>query len=305
MTAKALKIAALMCCVAAADAFGASILFIGNSFTYGAGAPVMRYKPGSVVDLNGEGIGGMPALFKTFTTQAGLDYDVSLETHPGVGIDWHLDHALAKIGQRRWDTVVLQSYSTLDAKRPGDSATLVESVKRMAEVLKANNPAVDLRLVATWSRADQTYDKGGHWYGKPIDAMANEVRAGYDQAAAASPIVKGVIPVGEAWGRAMRSGFADANPYDGIEAGKVDLWAADHYHASSYGYYLEALMIFGSITGRDPRALGANECAAADLGIAPAQAQALEKIAFEQLSAAGAVMAPLVPAKPFACAALR
>lgn len=305
MTSKVVNIAALMCCLAGADAFGASILFIGNSFTYGAGAPVMRYKPGSVTDLNGEGIGGVPALFKAFTAQAGLDYDVSLETHPGVGIDWHLEHALAKIGQRGWDVVVLQSYSTLDAKQPGDATKLVGSVKRMAEMLKSKNPAVDVRLTATWSRADQTYDKGGHWYGKPIDAMAGEVRAGYDKAAAASPIVKGVIPVGEAWGRAMRSGFADANPYDGIEVGKVNLWAADHYHASSHGYYLEALMVFGGITGRDPRSLGAHECAAADLGIAPAQAAALEKIAFEQLSAAGAVMAPLVPAKPFVCAALR
>lgn len=305
MTRTALNIAALMCCLAATDAFGETILFVGNSFTFGAGAPVMRYKPGSVSDLNGEGFGGVPALFKSFTAQAGLNYAVSLETHPGVGIDWHLDHALAKIGQRRWDAVVLQSYSTLDAKQPGDSTMLVRSVKRMGEFLKAKNPAVDVRLMATWSRADQTYDKAGHWYGKPIDAMAGEVRAGYDKAAATSPIVKGVIPVGEAWGRAMRSGFADANPYDGIEAGKVNLWAADHYHASSYGYYLEALMVFGSITGRDPRSLGANECAAADLGIAPAQAEALEKIAFEQLSAAGAVMAPLGPAKPFACASLR
>jgi hypothetical protein len=75
-----------------------------------------------------------------------------------------------------------------------------------------------------------------------------------------------------------------------------------------YGYYLEALTIFGSITGRDPRSLGVGECAAADLGIAPAQAGALQKIAFDQLSAAGAVMLPpasTTPARPVACAALR
>jgi hypothetical protein len=265
----------------------------------------MSYKANTVTDLNRNGTGGVPALFKSFTVQAGLDYDVFLETNPGVGIDWHLDHALDKIGQRRWDTVVLQSYSTLDAEHPGDPATLVRSVKRMAEFLKDKNPAVDVRLMSTWSRADQTYEKTGHWYGKAIEAMATDVRSGYDKAAAGSPIVKGVIPVGEAWGRAMRTGLADTNPYDGIDAGKLNLWNSDNYHASVHGYYLEALTIFGSITGRDPRSLGPNECAAADLGISPAQASALQKVAFDQLSAAGAVMSTsAMPAKPVACAAL-
>ena len=303
-----LKRVALLGCLVTPTAFAANILFVGNSFTFAAGTPIMTYRATTVTDLNRNGTGGVPALFKSFAVQAGLDYDVSLETYPGVGIDWHLDHALDKIGAQRWDTVVLQSYSTLDGAHPGDPATLVRSVKRMAEVLKEKNPAVDVRLVATWSRADQTYERTGHWYGKPIDAMAKDVRAGYDQAAAATPIVKGVIPVGEAWNRAIRMGFADADPYDGIEAGKVNLWNTDHYHASVYGYYLEALTIFGSVTGRDPRSLGAHECAAADLGIAPAQAAALQKVAFEQLSAAGAAMASSVSAtqrKPATCASMR
>jgi hypothetical protein len=303
----ALSRASLLCCLLAPNAFAANILFVGNSFTFAAGTPIMTYKANTVTDLNRNGTGGVPALFKSFAVQAGLDYDVFLETNPGVGIDWHLDHALDKIG-RRWDTVVLQSYSTLDSGKPGDPATLIRSVKRMAEFLKDKNPAVDVRLMSTWSRADQTYEPTGHWYGKPIDAMANDVRAAYDKAAAGSAIVKGVIPVGEAWGRAMRTGMADVNPYDGIDAGKVNLWNSDNYHASVYGYYLEALTIFGSITGRDPRSLGQDECAAVDLGIAPAQAGALQTIAFDQLSAAGAVMTPsasATPSKPVACAALR
>jgi hypothetical protein len=301
----ALTKVSLACCLLAPSAFAANILFVGNSFTFAAGAPVMRYKPGSVTDLNREGFGGVPALFKSFTAQAGLRYDVYLETHPGVGIDWHLAHALGKIGKRRWDTVVLQSYSTLNAEQPGDPAMLVGSVGRMAAFLKKKNPAVDVRLMATWSRADQTYAPTGHWYGKPIDAMAADVRAGYDKAAAGSPIVKGVIPVGEAWGRAMRDGVADANPYDGVEPGKVNLWADDHYHASSFGYYLEALTVFGSVTGRDPRSLGEGECAGKDLGISPAQIGALQKVAYDQLSAAGAAMAPLASSKAFACSSLR
>lgn len=278
----------LLCCLLAPNAFAANILFVGNSFTFAADTPVMTYKADTVTDLNRNGTGGVPALFKAFIVQAGLDYDVFLETHPGVGIDWHLDNASDKIGQRRWDTVVLQSYSTLDSGKPGDPATLIGAVGRMAEFLKNKNPKVDVRLMSTWSRADQTYVPTGHWFGKPIDAMEKDVRAGYDKSAARSAIVKGVIPVGEAWGRAMRSGVADLNPYDGIDAGKVNLWNVDNYHGSVYGYYLEALTIFGSITGRDPRSLGVNESAAADLGIAPAHVGALQKVAFDQLRASGA-----------------
>ena len=61
------------------------VLFIGNSFTYGSGSAVRFYRSDTVTDLNDEGIGGVPALFKSFADQAGLDYDVALETRGGTG----------------------------------------------------------------------------------------------------------------------------------------------------------------------------------------------------------------------------
>ncbi|GAA3268881.1 hypothetical protein GCM10020258_40820 [Sphingomonas yabuuchiae] len=67
---------------ASAPAAAESILFVGNSFTFGAHSPVMRYRPDLVRDLNREGIGGVPALFKTFAKEAGQDWQVSLETAP-------------------------------------------------------------------------------------------------------------------------------------------------------------------------------------------------------------------------------
>ena len=127
--------------------------------------------------------------------------------------------------------------------------------------------------------------------------MARDVRAAYDKAAAGAG-VKGVIPVGESWTRAIQTGVADPNPYDGIDAGKLNLWTFDNYHASTHGYYLEALVIFGSVTGRDPRSLGDNECSAFELGLSRPQAKALQQIAFDQLAATGAVTAaPLVSPK--------
>ena len=281
-------------CVASANA--GSILFIGNSFTYGQGAAVHYYRANTVTDLNDEGIGGLPALFKSFTTEAGLDYDVYLETHPGIGLDWHLDNKSSVIGQRPWDSVVMHGFSMLDAKKPGDPALLVETVGRMAKLLRARNPAVEIRLMSTWPRADQTYPAAGVWHGKPIEAMANDLRAGYDQAQVATPGLKPLIPVGDAWMRAMHAGMADPNPYDGVDFGKVDLWTWDHYHASNFGYYLEALVVFGSVTGLDPRSLGDEECSGYELGLSKPQVVALEQVAYDQLAAAGAIKP--APAKP-------
>jgi hypothetical protein len=284
-----------------------SVLFIGNSFTFGAGSPVRFYRSATVTDLNNEGIGGVPALFKAFTVQTGLSFDVSLETHSGAGFEYHLANKQGVLGSRSWDKVVMQGQSTMDLQKHGDPTKLITTSRQLADFLRARNPKTELYLMATWSRADQTYPQTGAWFGKPIEAMARDVRAGNDKAAAGASI-KTVIPVGEAWTRAMKTGVADPNPYDGIDAGKLDLWTSDHYHASTPGYYLEALVVFGSLTGTDPRALGDGECTAYELGLDRQQVKALQQVAFDELAAAGAVKNPLASPKtaaPERCAAPR
>jgi hypothetical protein len=281
------------------QAAGTSILFIGNSFTFGYGSAVHFYRNDTVTDLNNEGVGGVPALFKSFTQQAGLDYDVALETRGGVGIDFHLENKLGVIGRRGYDTVVAHGYSTLDADKPRDGAKLIATAKQMGDFLRTKNPKVDYYLTATWSRADQTYPAKGAWAGQPIETMGRDVRAAYDRAAAGAGAK--VIPVGDAWNRAFQTGLADPNPYDGIEAGKFSLWTFDNYHASTHGYYLEALMIFGSVTGRDPRSLGDNECSGFELGLSTADVKKLQQLAFDQLAANGTVKSnPLALPKPTA-----
>ena len=143
---------------AAGSAAAESVLFIGNSFTYGQGSAVRFYRNDTVTDLNHEGVGGVPALFKSFADQAGLDYDVALETRGGAGLDFHL--------------------------------------------------------------------------------------------------------------------------------------------ASTYGYYLEALVVFGRVTGRDPRSLARNECSAFELGLSTAEAGKLQQIAFDELAAMGAVTANPAASNP-------
>jgi hypothetical protein len=294
---RALACAVALLGLAAAGPAGARTnLFVGNSFTYGEHSAAKRYHPETVTDLNGPDLigrtfGGMPAIFKAFTEEAGLDYQVSLETVPGVGLDYHYARKLPLL-DRAWDDVVLQSYSTLDIDRPADPALLTQYARQFDEVLAARNPQARIFLSATWSRPDLTYPSGQPWSGKGIDQMALDVQAGYEAALKATPGLTGVIPIGLAFNRAIATGLADSNPYGGIGANQIDLWAYDNYHASVFGYYLEALMVFGRVTGHDPLSLTADERVAEDFGFDPVQTIALQQIAHDQLAEA------LPPAAP-------
>lgn len=261
-----------------------TILFVGNSFTQGSLSSVLRYHAQTVTDLNGSGYGGVPALFETFAAERRLNYAVFLETQGGKALSFHWNERRPVL-DRRWDAVVLQEYSTLDPVLPGDPSNYRKYALLLADMFTQTNPDVDIELMATWSRADLTYLPGSPWSGKPITAMALDIRKAADGIKAQSMNIGGVVPVGEAWNRAIAAGLADANPYDGIAPGQIDLWAADRYHASAAGYYLEALVVFGRVTHVDPRKLGAHEQAAIDLGIAPNIAVALQRVAHKQLIA--------------------
>ena len=275
---------ALISMLLTAPAAARTILFVGNSFTFGGGSAVRIFHPDYVTDLNGEHIGGVPALFAAFARQAGLDWQVSLETAPGQDLAFHFATKKRELAGK-WDVVTLQGFSTLDAARPGDPTRHVQAAVQLAAMFRAANPQVRIELISTWSRADLTFRPGGHWFGKPITQMARDIDAANMLAVRTNPDLAGAIPVGLAWNRAIAQGLADANPFDGIDYGKIDLWTWDQYHASSEGYYLEALMIFGRITGVDPRTLGANEQAGNELGIAPVWIKALQEAAAAELAA--------------------
>lgn len=282
-------------CLWSVQASARTILFIGNSFTYGAHSAAHHFRSDTVRDLNppnaqGQTVGGVPAIFKAFTVEAGLEnYDVSIETVGGKGFDYHLAEKRALI-DKPWDVVVGHGFSLLDQARPGDPKLLVSSAKQMSDLLSARNPAVKFYLLATWSRADMVYPEGKPWSGKPITQMGKDIAVAYDMAAKGAPRIAGVIPLGVAWNTAMETGLADDNPYDDLGASKINLWAYDHYHASVFGYYLEALLDFGQVTGRDPQSLEKVDHVAEDLGISPVQMRALQKLAHDTLVAHGVAL---------------
>lgn len=275
-------LALLATLLAGTAAAARSVLFVGNSFTYGFGSPIRRFHPERVTDLNREGVGGVPALFRTFADQTGGGWEVSLETAGGQDLAFHLDKRAALI-DRPWDVVVLQGHSVLDPVRPGDPARHITAARALADLFARANPKVRIHLVSTWPRADLAWQPGSPWSGKPLAALPEQIDAANRLVAAGRPGMTPPVPVGRAWLQAIEQGLADPNPYDGVSYGQVNLWTWDSYHGSTEGYYLEALVLFGAITGIDPRTLGSAERAADELGMNPAVTQRLQQAAASAL----------------------
>ncbi len=261
------------------------VLFVGNSFLHGHAAPVLRYHADRVTDLNGTGYGGVPALFKQLADDAGLQVEVSSELVSGQTLRFHADRKLPLIAGQRWDAVVLQENSLLDPHHPGDAGAFVAAAGRIEAAVHERHADARVYLLQTWARADQVYrTPGGRWAGQTLEAMQADLRAAYAQAARAGCIA-GVLPVGDATLRAVQDGVASRNPDGAIDDGKLRLWGPDRHHLSAWGSYLEALVIFGQLTGRDPASLGADSRAGRDLGLSAAQVEAAQAVASRQLRA--------------------
>ncbi|MBH8559912.1 InlB B-repeat-containing protein [Hymenobacter negativus] len=276
------------------------ILFVGNSFTHGYVAPVLNYNAAAIFDEN-YGVpansprhesddtgpwGGVPGIFKRFTDEAGLAYEVHIEAINGVGLSYHYTNALSVIGRAAgWDKVVLQELSTgpLPTNKGGNPTDFFTYATQLEQAVHSANAAAKVYLYETWARADLTYPAGQPYSGQPISAMGTDLHNAYNQLFAQNGHFEAVAPVGDAWQLAMQTGVAMPNPYNPT-AGQLDLWTS-YFHASKWGSYLSACVLFGQITGADPRSLGSGETAAADLGIAPADAVALQQVAYNQLSA--------------------
>ena len=166
---------------------------------------------------------------------------------------------------------------------------------------RAGQKAAGITLYETQPLASYTYSSpliqgsstGGvnqPYIGDPIEAIAADLHSAYAADAAQNPAITGVAYAGDAWINAIEDGVAQRNPYLANEpAGQVDLWDGDvnaaccttpiGYHPSTYGAYLNALVLFDQVTGLDASTFGAEETAAQALGITPDQAVALEQVA--------------------------
>ena len=299
-TPKAAWLATVLLGLSTAASAQTRVLFVGNSFTHGQFTPVLYYNSAAVTDLNfglpasdprahdsgmPNAFGGVPGIFKKFTTQAGLDYDVQLEAVSGKSLQFHYTSALAAIAQAGWDKVVLQEQSTrpVPDARGGNRTAFYTAATQLEQAIHTASPAAQVYLYETWGRADFTYPSGQSYSGFPIDTMTQDLHNGYYRQFFTNGRYAGVAPVGDAWLNAITTGVAMRNPY-APDPSKVNLWAVDNVHPSITGSYLSALVLFYKLTGTDPRTLGGTEQAAAALGITPAQAIALQQVAYNQVN---------------------
>ncbi|MDC0709469.1 cell division protein FtsK [Stigmatella sp. ncwal1] len=263
---------------------GGNILFVGNSFTHGNEEPVYSYNKAAVSDTNGSGVGGIPGVFKKLTVQAGLAFNVSLETASGQTLGWHYSNKAATIGQATWNTVVFQEQSTtpLPTAWGGSPTAFTESARNLRALVLSKNPAANLFLYETWSSPASVGAQGYPSGTAGLQAMQTDLRDAYFKASRDLGF-KGVARVGDGFMRAVEQGVADPNPSDGISPGMVNLWSnQDSRHSSKYGSYLSAAVLFAKITQVDPRGLATGSgSAAAELGISATEAGNLHRIAYE------------------------
>ena len=203
-----------------------NVLFIGNSFTFGAQAPA--------VQLNG----GVPKLFEAIARAKGRDVTAWSVTSGGKDWAWHLAQpATGKaLSERPWNWVVLQDFST----RPthvGNVAGFMHDGEAFSDRIAAASPHAGIILYETWARP-AVFFKGGIFTGP--EQMMQELHTNYGNLD--DDLVKRdanrparVALVGTSFARSES------------EFPAINLNAKDNHHATAEGYYLAALVIYETI----------------------------------------------------------
>jgi hypothetical protein len=300
--------------------------------------------------------GGIPGIFLKLTQEAGLNYDVSIDTIASATLNgtWKNSTNLPVISASKWDRVVLQeqSFTPLPTTITVNGATITTrgnpanfntGVQAIVNALHTNDaaaskPDAKVTLYETQPLASYSYLSfnpaapifgssagitGGNnnqpYVGDPdpVRRMAGDLHNAYNTAAANANALGhssvNVALAGDAWITAMNDSIAVMNPYlpGALSGPQVDLWDSNAldaccttpigYHPSLYGAYLNALVLFESITGVDARTLGDETdsnsplyltSAAYSLGISPTIAAELEYIAALTVTAGGPVPEP-------------
>jgi hypothetical protein len=190
---------------------------------------------------------------------------------------------------------------TNNANFSAGTKVYLEQTWARPDMVQAHKITTPDKTTANGAPIVDTSSAGGNaiLYYNTLAGMTTDMHAAFYNLAASHPGYTGVLPVGDAFQRAVDEGLVLGSGFyraDGTYVeptdGTINLWWLDRTHASMYGSYLSALTTFGGITGLDPRGLGPGEQAAIDLGISVGAAQMLQLVAAEQLGFTAAVPEP-------------
>ena len=219
------------------------VLFIGNSYTF---------------------TNGMPIMLEKLAKAGGKNIKADYRAVNGYMLEKHAKDTvtLNKIKEPGWDYVVLQEHSvvpTIDSLRKN---RMYPSAKYLDSLAKAGG--AETVLYMTWGRK-----RGGQYEIESFQSpdfesyfqMQDTLKKVYTEL---SKILSAqLVPVGLAWERAIKK-----YPF-------VELWNADNSHPGIAGSYLTALMFYTELFEKNPIGLSYTAGLPKDLALF------LQKIAFE------------------------
>ena len=233
-----LSVLALFLAVSATAFCAGNILFVGNSFTFAAGAPAV------------DKLGGVPKLVEAIAAAKGRKTDVAMVVSGGKDWGWHLrqPETEAALNAKKWNWVVLQDHS-IQPTHLGNPAGFFTNGEAFYKRIRARSPGAGVVLYETWARGRGNELYTGVSTQKSFvdpEQMTSEIRKGYGEL---EPRLESIepgeqvrlAPVGDAFALCQKK-----NP-------GINLYSGDKYHASDQGYYLSALVIYGTIFHDSPK----------------------------------------------------
>lgn len=193
------------------------VLFIGNSY-------VMQ--------------SDTPGLLEAMAKDAGLEFNVERLASGGKNFEFHVGRrqTKAKLQERSWDVVILQSHS-LDPLRNPDGFAAAGT--KLVEAVRAS--AAQPWLFETWARREghNLYGYMKATVGTTPAEMQSRVTAQYEALGEATGVP--VAKVGTAWLQLVQQ-HPEIRPH-----------LKDGAHPAEAGAYLSAAVVFTHLTERDPR----------------------------------------------------
>jgi len=196
-----------------------SVLWIGNSYTYG---------------------NDLPKMVEQLAANDGKT--IRYDQHTNGGWTWGKHAASAttinKIKSKKWDVVVLQEQSQLPAF--GEHQVCAESVApllSLMDAIRSNSQDTVAQFFGTWGRpGEQEFEQWQYWLTDRYRSFACMV-----------PAPARLVPVGE--------GFKAMEATHGVSA-RLALYNSGDHHASKQGTYLAACMHFLGIYGQGTTVVG-------------------------------------------------
>lgn len=245
MTTSFLTFHALGCArflATAALVFGASaaaedVLFIGNSYTYGAKEPEVQK------------LGGVPKLVELIAASKGRAISTEMLATGGKDLGFHLQQPETepKVRSKKWGGVVLQDFSS-KATRAGNVEEFFQNGATFYKLVREVVPDARVVLYETWARgeASPVYSKTPkpNAFMNPAEMTSEVVRNYTEQERRLEAIEPGeqvvLAPVGAAF-QLCKETYPE-----------IGLYTEDNHHASAAGLYLSALVIYATLSGDSP-----------------------------------------------------